>query len=221
MLSHRNDEGYMRYDVYYSTLGACYLQQDNSVNIFAGICGGDYYDKDWPIEKKLGGLCMIVGHEITHAFDSEGADYDKDGALKNWWTEEDKAAFQKRVDKLVKYYSDLVPMPQVSDTPYGEEGARHVQKEAIADLGALKCLLSIAKEQKDFDYDMFFKQIAIIQKEARYEEAEKEYVATEEHPVEAYRANIPLQNYDDFLNFYDIKEGDGMYLAPEDRIAVW
>ena len=112
-------------------------------------------------------------------------------------------------------------MPQVSDTPYGEEGARHVQNEAIADLGALKCLLSIAKEQKDFDYDMFFKQIAIIQKEARYEEAEKEYVATEEHPVEAYRANIPLQNYDDFLNFYDIKEGDGMYLAPEDRIAVW
>ena len=221
MLSHRNDEGYMRYDVYYSTLGACYLQQDNSVNIFAGICGGDYYDPDAPFEKNLGGLCMIVGHEITHAFDSEGADYDKDGALKNWWTEEDKAAFQKRVDKLVKYYSDLVPMPQVSDTPYGEEGARHVQKEAIGDLGALKCLLSIAKEQKDFDYDMFFKQIAIIQKEARYEEAEKEYVATEEHPVEAYRANIPLQNYDDFLNFYDIKEGDGMYLAPEDRIAVW
>ncbi len=221
MLSHRNDEGYMRYDVYYSTLGACYLQQDNSVNIFAGICGGDYYDPDAPFEKNLGGLCMIVGHEITHAFDSEGADFDKDGAQKNWWTEEDKAAFQKRVDKLVKYYSDLVPMPQVSDTPYGEEGARHVQKEATADLGALKCLLSIAKEQDNFDYDMFFKQVAIIQKEARYEEAEKEYVATEEHPVEAYRANIPLQNYDDFLNFYDIKEGDGMYLAPEDRIAVW
>ncbi|MCR5022794.1 MAG: hypothetical protein K6A90_00455 [Lachnospiraceae bacterium] len=187
-LSHRNDEGYMRYDVYYSTLGACYLQQDNSINIFAGICGGDYYNPDWPLEKNLGGLCMIVGHEITHAFDSEGADYDKDGALKNWWTGEDRAAFQK---------------------------------EAIADLGALKCLISIARQQESFEYDTFFKQVAIIQKQARYEEAEKVYVATDEHPVEAYRANIPLQNYDEFLDFYEIKEGDDMYLAPGDRITVW
>ncbi len=164
---------------------------------------------------------MIVGHEITHAFDSEGADYDKDGALKNWWTEEDRAAFQKRMDKLLKYYSDLVPMPQVSDTPYGEEGAQFIQKEAVSDLSALKCLLSIARQQENFDYDTFFKQVAIIQKQARYEEAEKAYVATDEHPVEAYRANIPLQNYDEFLDFYEIKEGDGMYLAPEDRIKVW
>ena len=220
-LIHKNDGTYCRYDNYYSTLGACYLPEDNSVNIYAGICGGDYYDSSWPLEKKLGGLCMIVGHEITHAFDNVGADYDKDGAKRNWWTEADREAFQKRVDKLLQYYSELVPMPQVSDTPYGEDGAKKIQGEAIADLGALKCLLSIAKKQKDFDYDTFFRQIAIIQKQARYEEAEREYVATNEHPVEAYRANIPLQNYDEFIDFYHIKEGDGMYLAPEDRITVW
>ena len=191
------------------------------MNIFAGICGGDYYDESWPMEKKLGGLCMIVGHELTHAFDTTGSDYDKDGAQMNWWTEEDRQAFQVRVDKLLKYYSEIKPMPQVSDATYGEKGAQFIQGEAISDLGSLKCLLSIAKEQENFDYDTFFKQIAIIQKQARYEEAEKVYVDTNNHPIEAYRANIPLQNYDEFLNFYDIKEGDGMYLAPEDRIRVW
>ena len=140
----------------------------------------------------------------------------------DWISDETKAGAIEKIDnfKLNICYPDKVY--DAKCTPInGEEGARHVQKEAVADLGALKCLLSIAKEQENFDYDMFFKQVAIIQKEARYEEAEKEYVATEEHPVEAYRANVPLQNYDDFLNFYDIKEGDGMYLAPEDRITVW
>ena len=220
-LSHKNDGTYWRYDTYYSTLGAAYMPQDNSMNIFAGICGGDYYDESWPMEKKLGGLCMIVGHELTHAFDTTGSDYDKDGAQMNWWTEEDRQAFQERVDKLLKYYSEIEPMPQVSDATYGEKGAQFIQGEAISDLGSLKCLLSIAKEQENFDYDTFFKQIAIIQKQARYEEAEKVYVDTDKHPIEAYRANIPLQNYDEFLNFYDIKEGDGMYLAPEDRIRVW
>ena len=220
-LTWKNDGTYWRYDNYYSTLTACYIAEENSINIYAGICGGDYYDPDWPLEKKLGGLCMIVGHEITHAFDTKGSQYDKDGNKKNWWTEEDRKAFQERVDRLVAFYSDLVPMPQISDQTYGEDGAMRIKSEAIADLGSLKCLLSIAKKQEHFDYDLFFRQIAVIQKQARYEAAERNYVATNEHPVEAYRCNIPVQNYDEFLETYGIKEGDGMYLAPEDRIRVW
>jgi len=112
-------------------------------------------------------------------------------------------------------------MPQVSDMPYGEAGVMRIKSEAIADLGSLKCLLSIAKKQEHFDYDLFFRQLAVNQKQARYEAAEKAYVATDTHPVEAYRCNIPLQNYDEFLEAYGVKEGDSMYLAPEDRIRVW
>ncbi|MCR5402605.1 MAG: hypothetical protein K6E91_02125 [Butyrivibrio sp.] len=96
-----------------------------------------------------------------------------------------------------------------------------VQSEAIGDLGSVKCLLSIAKKQENFDYDMFFTQLATIQKNCRYEAAEQFYIVTNEHPVECYRCNIPVQNYDEFIETYDIKEGDGMYLAPEDRITVW
>jgi putative endopeptidase len=164
---------------------------------------------------------MVIGHEITHAFDTKGSQYDKNGNKKNWWTEEDRKSFQERVDKLTAFYSKLVPMPQVSDETYGEAGAMRIKSEAIADLGSLKCLLSIAKKQENFDYDLFFRQLAINQKQARYEPAENAYVATDSHPVEAYRCNIPLQNYDEFLHTYHIEESDGMYLAPEDRIRVW
>ncbi len=164
---------------------------------------------------------MVVGHEITHAFDDSGSTFDKDGNYKNWWTDEDRAEFQKRVDKLNRYYSALVPIPQISEEPYGEDSAQNLDGEAIGDLGSMKCLLSIAGKQETFDYDMFFTQIATIQKNQRYEPAELYYLATENHPVECYRCNIPVQNYDEFLETYDVKEGDGMYLAPEDRITVW
>ena len=220
-LLQKNDGTYWNSEIKYSELGAAYLANENSININAAICGGDYFDASWPVEKKLGGVCMVIGHEITHAFDTEGSEYDKDGNYNNWWKPEDKEAFQKRVDKLIAYYSDLLPVPQLSDKPYGEDGARFVSVEAIADLGSMKCLLSIAKDIEGFDYDMFFTQIATIQKNARYDSAEMNYLATDNHPVECYRCNIPVQNYDEFIDTYGVKEGDGMYLAPKDRITVW
>ncbi len=220
-LHQKNDGTYWNDEVLYSELGAQYRPSENSININAGICGGDYYNPDWSIEKKLGGLCFVVGHEISHAFDTRGAAYDKDGNYRNWWKPEDKELFQKKVDKLNDYYSRLVPAPQISDKPYGKDGAINLNGEAIADLGSLKCLLSIAKQQPNFDYKTFFTQLAVIQKNARFEQAEKYYILTDVHPVECYRCNIPVQNYDEFIKTFDIKKGDGMYLAPEDRITVW
>ena len=220
-LARKNDGSVWHYSVNYSELGACYLPYENSINIQAGICGGEFYDPSWPIEKRLGGVCMVVGHEISHAFDTNGADYDKDGNRKDWWKPEDRQAFQKRVDKLEAYYSRIIPAPQLSDRAYGENGAHFIRAEAIADLASMKCLLSIAKKMEGFDYNLFFTQIARIQKAARSEAAEKKYLATDNHPVDCFRCNIPVQNYDEFLETYGVQEGDGMYLAPEDRIRVW
>ena len=220
-LARKNDGSVWHYSVNYSELGACYLPYENSINIQAGICGGEFYDPSWPIEKRLGGVCMVVGHEISHAFDTNGADYDKDGNRKDWWKPEDRQAFQKRVDKLEAYYSRIIPAPQLSDRAYGENGAHFIRAEAIADLASMKCLLSIAKKMEGFDYNLFFTQIARIQKAARSEAAERKYLATDNHPVDCFRCNIPVQNYDEFLETYGVQEGDGMYLAPEDRIRVW
>ena len=221
VVQRRNDGTYWKFDNYYSNLGACYVPTENSINVFAGICGGDYYQADWPLEKKLGGVCMVVGHEITHAFDDLGATFDKDGNYKDWWAEEDTAKFHERVNKLKAWYKDFVPAPELSDKPYGEEGANRVSGEAISDLGSLKCLLSIASKQENFDYEMFFTQLAIIQKNARYAAAELPTLANESHPVEYSRCNVPLSNFEKFHETFGVQEGDGMYTAPADRITVW
>ena len=221
IVQRRNDGTYWKFDNYYSTLAACYVPTENSINVFAGICGGDYYQPDWPLEKKLGGVCMVVGHEISHAFDDKGATFDKDGNYKDWWAKEDAEVFHERVNKLKAWYSAFVPAPELSDEPYGEDGADRISGEAISDLASLKCLLSIAAKQENFDYEMFFTQLAIIQKNARYSAAELPTLANETHPVEYSRCNVPLSNYEEFHKTFGVKEGDGMYTAPADRIKVW
>lgn len=204
----------------YSEFGAFYMAETNSININAGSCGGDYYDPAWPIERKLGGICFVIAHEFTHAFDNSGGAFDKDGNMRDWWTKEDKEELAKRTDKLIDYYSRIVPAPQLSDAPYGDLAAQ-ISDEAIADLGSAKCLLSIAKGYEDFDYETFFKQLGTIQKNARYPEAEFAYIGSNVHPVEFLRCNVVLSNYQEFMDTFDIKEGDGMYLSEKDRITVW
>ena len=87
-------------------------------------------------------------------------------------------------------------------------------------MAALKCMLSIAAEKPDFDYDRFFRAYA-----DRYAIKEKLLMAMAQiedvHPMNYLRINANLQQYDEFLDFYDIREGDNMYLAPEDRVAIW
>ena len=112
-------------------------------------------------------------------------------------------------------------MPQVSDKPYGESGAMVIMGEAIADLGSLKCLLSIAKKQEHFDYDLFFSSYARLWRVNIPLDAEKNYFASDPHPLAFYRINVGVQQFDEFYETYGVVEGDGMYLDPEKRIKVW
>lgn len=123
----------------------------NDITITAGILGGEYYNEDMSYEQMLGGIGMIIGHEITHAFDNKGAKYDKNGRAANWWTDEDYAAFQSRAEKLVDYYDGFIPCEGV------QYSGQQVLREAIPDLGSMKCMLSIAAQKENFDYDAFFR----------------------------------------------------------------
>ena len=89
---------------------AYYNPQDNSVNILLGILGNEFYRDDMTEEEMLGGIGVVIGHEISHAFDTAGAQFDKDGNLANWWTEEDLAAFAERADRLIAYYDTNHPL---------------------------------------------------------------------------------------------------------------
>ena len=158
---------------------------------------------------------MIVGHEITHAFDRSGAMTDKNGNMVQWWTDGEMAAFMEKNRKLADYFSAIHPWEGVSwngDTKTGE---------ACADMGGMKCMLMLAKEKEDFDYDLFFRSYAechLLKLTPEYAMAAK---FPDVHPLNYLRVNTVLQQFDEFLDFYGIKEGDGMYLAPEDRVNIW
>ena len=198
-----------------SELNACYDPYDNSINILAGLLSSPMYEKDASFEENLGGIGVVIGHEISHAFDVAGSQYDKDGRLTDWWTDEDRAAFSERAQKLIDYYNKIEPLPGIR---YNGE---HVQGEAIADLGGVKSTLRVASKEKDFDYDKYFSNIAEVWAVKRLKSEETKRITLDEHPVPYLRINIPVQQYDEFVETYGVKEGDGMYVAPEDRICVW
>ncbi len=194
---------------------AYYNPVDNSINILLGILGEEIYTADMSREEVYGRIGAAIGHEISHAFDSMGSQYDKDGNMTDWWTEEDSAAFEERVQKVRDYYDHIAI--------YGDKylvGAK-LDGEATADIAGFQCILRLAEKEEDFDYDTLFRSYAALWccKETPYA-ADYLYIY-DPHPPEYLRGNVTLQQFDEFLETYDIQEGDGMYLAPEDRIKVW
>ena len=198
-----------------SSANGVYNMDDNSINICAGFLLGGLYDRNSSREEKLAKMGQVIGHEISHAFDSKGSLYDKNGHLSSWWTEEDRKAFDQRVEKLIKYYDGLTPVEGV------QYSGTRVQGEAIADLGAMKVLLSLASKDQDFDYEKFFKAGASSWAVKRVQSEEINKAQTDEHPLAYLRVNVPVQQFEEFYKTFDVKEGDGMYLAPEDRLEVW
>ncbi|MBR1635477.1 MAG: M13 family metallopeptidase [Lachnospiraceae bacterium] len=203
-------------DIDVTEVNAYYDPTANGIYIIAGILGGNFYDADMSYEEKLGGIGAVVGHEISHAFDTNGAQYDKDGNVNDWWGEEDYKAFQDRADKLIAYLSDMV----VVDTGEKYNGSL-VQTETIADIAGLKAMLAIAGEQDDFDYDAFFRSYARTWKDEETREAMLGRVNSDPHAMDYLRVNVIVQQFDEFNDTYGVKEDDNMYLAPEDRVLVW
>ena len=198
------------------TVNAYYMPADNSINIMAGILTGDFlYDENAAVEVNLARLGMVVGHELTHGFDTTGYAFDKDGIPNKWWTYEDEEHFQIRATHVAKYFSSLSPF-----RGGGSYDGNSVKGEAIADLGGMKCMLGIAKDIEGFDYDLFFRSYAQLWR-SKCTKGTAMVLLTDEHPLDFFRVNVTLQQFDEFLETYDIEPGDGMYLAPEKRILVW
>ena len=194
---------------------AFYDFMKNSITILHGGMGGGF-DKDAEYEEIMGSVGYTIGHEISHAFDSSGAQFDKDGNFNNWWTDKDYEAFEARTKKLSDYMSEIVPF----------EGAENIKGEVVegemtADLGGVKVLMQIASEKEGFDYDLFFKTLAHEEANVFSEGYLRHTLQYDEHPLGNVRINVVLQNTQEFYDTYDVKEGDGMYLAPENRINIW
>lgn len=199
-----------------TTTNAYYMPSDNSATIMAGIVAADnYFSLDASYEENLSHIGVVMGHEISHAFDSSGYMFDANGDMNQWWTTKDVEAFQERVDKVAKYYSSF---SIYRDGDY-LDGSK-VEGEATADMGGMRCALNLASKRDDFDYEKFFLSYAKTFVSCQNFTTEIA-MAQDVHPVAFLRCNVVVQQFDEFYDTFDIKEGDGMYLAPKKRIAVW
>ena len=194
------------------TVNAYYSAGDNAFVILNGIVSG-LLGKT--IEEKYGMLATVIGHEITHAFDSSGSQYDENGNYNNWWAATDKVEFNKKVNKLISFWNQIALKKN-----YNVNG-NTIDGEATADIGGMKVALMLAKDVEGFDYDKFFRAYAYLWLTTRMSLSDVEGRASDSHPFNYLRVNVTVSQFDEFIDTYGVKPGDGMYVPEEQRIKIW
>ena len=156
----------------------------------------------------------MIAHEISHAFDNNGAKFDEFGNLNNWWTAEDLAHFETLAQEMINEFDGL---PFAGGTVNGTLTV----SENIADAGGLSCALEAAEKETDVSLEDFFINWAKIWRTKAKEQYQQLLLAIDVHGPAKLRANIQVQNIDSFFTTFGIEPGDGMYRAPEDRVQIW
>ena len=197
------------------TVNAMYLPSANSITFPAGILQAPIYDVNASYEENLGGIGYIIAHEITHAFDDNGAKYDENGNAADWWTAEDYAAFQQLCTQVVDRYEGEEAAPGIVCN-----GALTLS-ENIADLGAVACITEIAGQQEDPDYAALYTAMAKAWRSS-YPRQYRAYLSQNDvHAPDKLRVNVVLQNFEEFYDAFGITEDDGMWLPPDQRVTIW
>ena len=197
-------------------INAYYNPESNSINFPAGILQAPFYDKNQSTEKNYGGIGVVIGHEITHAFDSNGADYDENGDMHNWWTKADTKAFDKRIKAFEDQWNGL--------EIYGTKvNGKLTVTENVADAGGLSSTLQVLKtDMTKPNLKYYFENYANIWKQKASLQYNKYTMVQDVHAPNELRVNQQLKNLPEFYETYpQIKEGDAMYLAPSKRISLW
>lgn len=197
-------------------INAYYNPESNSINFPAGILQAPFYDKNQSTEKNYGGIGVVIGHEITHAFDSNGADYDENGDMHNWWTNADSKAFDKRIKAFEDQWNGL--------EIYGTKvNGKLTVTENVADAGGLSSTLQVLKtDMTKPNLKDYFENYADIWKQKASLQYNKYTMVQDVHAPNELRVNQQLKNLPEFYEAYpQIKEGDAMYLAPSKRISLW
>ncbi|WP_299337792.1 M13 family metallopeptidase [uncultured Psychroserpens sp.] len=207
-------------------VNAYFNPRNNEIVFPAAILQPPFYN--WTADEAVnyGGIGAVIGHEISHAFDDSGARFDGDGNLKNWWTDQDLEEFTKRGNALAEQYSAI----EVMDSVY--INGKFTLGENIGDLGGVLgaydgLQLHFAENGRPDDIDgftaeqRFFMSWATVWRTLTRDDALRTQIKTDPHSPGIYRAIQPLKNIDAFYEAFNIKEGDKMWLAPEERVRIW
>ena len=197
------------------TLNACYDPSSNSITITVAIMNAPQFDLDQDYYANLGGLGMVIAHEMGHAFDSNCINYDQNGAYNpSWVSDADRQTLIDRNQQAVSYFEDNFTMFGV----YHVDGEQTLG-ENYADLGGMECISRIPEtnEERMIMYESF----AAIWCEKILDTAFINQIATDVHSPAYIRVNAILSTVDLFYETYGVTEGDGMYIPPENRISRW
>jgi len=206
------------------TVNAVNLPLQNALNFPAAVLQPPFFDPLAPAAANYGAIGSVIGHEISHTFDTEGSAFDSKGRVRNWWTPADLAHFEAATAKLAAQYDTYRPFPDIS------VNGKQTLAENIADLAGISAAYDgyraslpgkTAPAQDGFSPDQQF-FIAFGQNWASKsrEAALRQQVLTDPHAPAQYRADT-VRNVDAWYAVFDVQTGEKLYLAPPDRVRIW
>ena len=208
-----------------STVTAYYNPSLNEIVFPAGILQAPYFDLYADDAVNYGGIGMVIGHEFTHAFDDQGAQYDKDGNVTDWWTENDYTKFKAKTQQIIDQYSAFT----VLDSVHLKGGL--TVGENTADNGGISIAFDAFKmtdQGKDTikiggytPNQRFFLSVANIWRVKTRDAYLRNYVATDPHSPPIWRVNGPLMNFTPFYEAFNVQPGEANYKTEEERIKIW
>lgn len=207
------------------TVNAYYDPSTNEICFPAGILQSPYFDPDADDACNYGAIGVVIGHEMTHGFDDQGRNFDQNGNMVDWWTEEDAKEFQKLADKLGAQYSAEI----VADDVHAN--GTFTMGENIADHGGLRVAYAAFKKTEQgkgntlidgFTPDQrFYLSYANVWAANITKEEILRRTKVDPHSLGKNRVNVALRNLETFFNAFGIKAGDAMFRAEEDRVSIW
>ncbi|MBC9715118.1 peptidase M13 [Streptomyces sp. TRM66268-LWL] len=208
------------------TVNAYYNPGTNEICFPAGILQKPFFSPDADPAENYGGIGAVIGHEIGHGFDDQGAQYDGAGNLNDWWTAADKSAFETKSQALVKQYNGFSPRNLPGEFVNGQLTVG----ENIGDLGGLTIghtayKISLGGEPVPVNGELtgsqrLFMNWAFCWRTKRRKEQEQQYLTIDPHSPPEFRANI-VRNLDEFHEAFGTAEGDGLWLDPAERVRIW
>ncbi len=209
-----NPRDRMEFSMSMQSVNACY-SFDNTVTITVAIMSAPFFDESADYYTNLGGLGAVVAHEVGHAFDSDMIKYNANGVYDpSWLSVDDMASLEARNKVAVEYFEKYFPVFDV----YHVDGSLTLG-ENYADLGGMECITNLCRTKDN--YTKLFENYATIWCEYTLNTDVIEQLYKDSHSPATIRVNAILATTDAFYEVYDVKEGDGMYIAPENRISRW
>lgn len=213
------------------TINAYYNPLFNEIVFPAGILQAPFYDPESTDAENYGGIGVVIGHEMTHGFDDQGCNFDSDGNMVNWWTDEDRAAFTEKTKGLGAQFDEVEVLPGL------HANGTFTMGENIADQGGLRIAYTAfldSQKKKGVDIEsedakiegfspaqIFYMNFANLWANNIRDEQIRVYTGTDPHSLGVNRVNVSLRNIEPFFKAFDIKEGDKMFRPASERVIIW